>query len=378
MRIGVVTTSYPRWPGDAAGAFVEGHVRALRALGHDVDVIAAGDASRPERSKRQGATTPSRESEVDQYDRSDFDLGALASWRFKTPAHVVRVPGRGLFYRGGAPDLLERSPRWLDAAAFTAQLTFEVTRRAHRWDHVIAHWIAPSALAAIPARKPLTAIAHGGDVHTLRRMRLLAPAIALLRARDARLVFVSEALRAIANAPDALVQPMGVDLEHFAALGRAPTTPPTVLVAARLVPIKGVDTAIEAAARLPHVQLVIAGDGPERRALEARARHVSATFLGNVDTAHRDQLLRRASVVVVPSRTIAGRTEGCPTIAIEALAAGVPVVATIGRATEIVAADDPIVLATAIERAIASRPKTADLVADLGWRHVAERLLRKN
>nr|MBA3502538.1 hypothetical protein [Deltaproteobacteria bacterium] len=43
MRIGVVTTSYPRWPGDPAGSFVEGHVRALQRLGHQVEVIAAGD-----------------------------------------------------------------------------------------------------------------------------------------------------------------------------------------------------------------------------------------------------------------------------------------------------------------------------------------------
>jgi hypothetical protein len=41
MRIGVVTTSYPRVPGEAAGSFVAAHVAALRAEGHDVDVIGA-------------------------------------------------------------------------------------------------------------------------------------------------------------------------------------------------------------------------------------------------------------------------------------------------------------------------------------------------
>src|SRR6185503_19510756 len=42
MKLGVVTTSYPRFAGDPAGSFVAGHVAALRALGHDVEVIAAG------------------------------------------------------------------------------------------------------------------------------------------------------------------------------------------------------------------------------------------------------------------------------------------------------------------------------------------------
>jgi hypothetical protein len=42
VRIGVVTTSYPRAPGDYAGGFVADRVRALLAEGHDVDVLAAG------------------------------------------------------------------------------------------------------------------------------------------------------------------------------------------------------------------------------------------------------------------------------------------------------------------------------------------------
>ncbi|HEX7836646.1 MAG TPA: hypothetical protein VF469_04235, partial [Kofleriaceae bacterium] len=70
MKLGVVTTSYPRFPGDPAGNFVAAHVAALRALGHRVEVVAAGE-----------------------------------------PGHddVLRVRSR-LFYRGGAPDALERAP----------------------------------------------------------------------------------------------------------------------------------------------------------------------------------------------------------------------------------------------------------------------------
>jgi glycosyltransferase involved in cell wall biosynthesis len=365
LRIGVVTTSYPRRAGDPAGGFVGDHVRALRALGHEVDVIAAGD--------------PATETAGD-------------------PA-VTRVPG-ALFYRGGAPDRIERAPLGaaLPAAAFTLRLAAAAAARARAraWDAIVAHWLAPSALVALPLRPPLVAIAHGGDVHTLRRLGLLHLALRALRRRRARLVFVSEHLRGVAReaapalAPwlaEALVQPMGIDLARFAALGRAPTAPPTILVAARLVPIKGVDTALAALAHLrAPARLVIAGDGPERAALAARAP-ADAVLLGEVDTRRRDELLRAASVVVVPSRvTAGGRTEGTPAIALEALAAGVPVVASaVGGLCELPAArlvppDDPYALARAIDRVLAAPPAPEELrrsVANLDGRVVAERLLRR-
>jgi glycosyltransferase involved in cell wall biosynthesis len=368
MKLGVVTTSYPRFPGDPAGNFVAAHVAALRALGHRVDVIAAGGPA--------------------------------------SAGSARRVGGLGLFYAGGAPDALERSPlrAGLAAAAFTARLTAAVAADARRWDAIVAHWLAPSAIAALPAGRPLTAIGHGGDVFTLRRLRLLGPVLGALHRRGARLVLVSEQLREVARAAApalagwldaALVQPMGVDAARFAALPRAPSDPPTVLCAARLVPIKGVDVALAA---MRHVRaaarLVIAGDGPEharlaRAAAPAPAIALNATLLGEVPTERRDDLLSTASVVVVPSRVIpGGRTEGTPAIALEALAAGVPVVASAvgglrglaGRpGVQLVPPDDPRALAGAIDRALADPLPPAALraaVADLDWRQVAPRLLR--
>jgi len=361
MRLGVVTTSYPRYAGDPAGNFVAGHVAALRALGHDVDVVAAGDPH------RAGAGPP-----------------------------AIRIDSR-LFYRGGAPDAFERQPVRAGAAAavFTARLVAAVAARAAGWDAIVAHWLVPSALAALPTAPPLLAIGHGGDVFTLRRLRLLGPVLAALRRRGARLAFVSEQLRGIATAAaprlapwlaTAQIQPMGIDVARFAALSRAPSDPPTVLVVARLVPIKGVDVAIAAMRYAsPAARLVIAGDGPDRARLAAApGRH---TVLGEVTTERRDELLRTASAVVIPSRvTPRGRTEGTPMIALEALAAGVPVVASaVGGLRELpgvrlVAPDDPRALASAIDDTLADPPAAEMLrrgVAHLDWREVAARLLRE-
>ena len=357
MKLGVLTTSYPRWPGDPAGNFVGAHVAALRALGHEVDVIAAGER--------------------------DDDATRITS---------------PLFFRGGAPDALERHPlrTALAAVAFSTKFTAAVAARTARWDSITAHWLVPSALAALPVRAPLLAIAHGGDVHTLRRLRLLAPVLHALRARRAELVFVSAELRELARreVPSldrwlaaARVQPMGVDLARFTALTRAPTDPPTVAIAARLVPLKGVDVAIAALSYLKTpARLVIAGDGPERARLEERAAR-GVSFLGAVDTHARDALLASASCVVVPSRvTASGRTEGTPLIALEALASGVPVVASrVGGLTalapvaRLVAPEDPRALAASIDAVLAAPPSRYELaqaVAHLDWMAVAPQLVR--
>ena len=292
-----------------------------------------------------------------------------------------------LFYRGGAPDLLERSPRPLASLAFTARLAIEVARRSKRWDAIVAHWLAPSALACLPSRLPLLAIAHGGDVHLLHRLRLLGPVLRLLRRRGARLVFASTELRELARttAPidDAIVQPMGIDLARFASIARTPATPRRIVVAARLVPVKGVDVAIAALAHLREpAELVIAGDGPARAELAARAP-ANVTFLGRVDAI--DPLLRDASCVVVPSRVLAnGRSEGTPMIALEAIAAGVPVVASaVGGLRDLPATlvppDDPRALARAIDQIATSRSEIdASSVIDAtayDWGVVARRLL---
>jgi glycosyltransferase involved in cell wall biosynthesis len=342
VKIGVITTSYPRWPGDAAGNFVEAHVRAMRALGHEVEVIAAGPAIRTGVSLPRGAEK-------------------------LTP---VRIPS-GLFFRGGAPDLLERGDGFIDGLSFTARLTAAVVKRARYWDLAIAHWLVPSALAAIPTRVPVLAIAHGGDVHTLARLHLLTPVVRLLRARGVRLSFVSSALRDLAGAPDALVQAMGIDLDHFARLPRAPDG--SILMLTRLVPIKGIDLAITAAR--DH-RLVIAGGGPD-----SYAHGSNVTFLGEVDAARRDQLLSTASVVIIPSRILPnGRTEGTPLVALEALAAGVPVIASrTGGLADLplihVPPDDRAALAAAIDRVLAGPPQPRVDMTRYAWPAVAQRLL---
>ncbi len=136
------------------------------------------------------------------------------------------------------------------------------------------------------------------------------------------------------------------------------------IVVSRLAPEKGVDVAIDAC-RAAGITLVIAGDGPEREALEARAaaagRGVAGAtvrFAGRVDDAELAELRARASIALVPSRS----AETFGLAAAEAMAAGLPVLASrVGALQELVEEDalvapgDPVALATAIERLAGDR-----------------------
>jgi glycosyltransferase involved in cell wall biosynthesis len=121
------------------------------------------------------------------------------------------------------------------------------------------------------------------------------------------------------------------------------------LVAARLSREKGVDVAADACARAG-LPLVVAGDGPDAAAVRERAGD-RVTFVGQVSADEVAALRARAALAIVPSRC----SEVMPLAAVEAMAAGVPVVATrMGGLPELVAddaalvpADDPVQLAAA-------------------------------
>ncbi|MFP5363808.1 MAG: glycosyltransferase [Thermoleophilia bacterium] len=141
------------------------------------------------------------------------------------------------------------------------------------------------------------------------------------------------------------------------------------LVVSRLAPEKGVDVAIAAcaAARLP---LLVAGDGPQRAALEARAEGTATTFAGRVGARELARLRADAGLAIVPSRS----AETFGLAAAEAMAAGVPVVGSaIGALAELC---DPAALVApgdAAALAQACRARFADAEAgEAGRRRVLE------
>ncbi len=155
-------------------------------------------------------------------------------------------------------------------------------------------------------------------------------------------------------------------LSHFVDAGPlAPKSRPggPVVFAGRLAPEKGVDLLIEAIAALrPAARLEIAGEGPERAALESLAAELApgrVRFHGRLGRDRLLALLRGATVVAVPSRW----HENQPMAVLESFACGVPVVVSglgglpelvePGRDGEIVAAGDAAALAGALAAMLA-------------------------
>lgn len=109
-----------------------------------------------------------------------------------------------------------------------------------------------------------------------------------------------------------------------------------VLFFGRLAPEKGIGVLIEAASRTPDIKVLIAGEGPERRDLEARRDEVGARnveFLGYVDREDLIPLIQGSMFVVVPSVCY----ENLPYNVLESLALGKAVIGSdIGGIPEMV------------------------------------------
>jgi glycosyltransferase involved in cell wall biosynthesis len=155
----------------------------------------------------------------------------------------------------------------------------------------------------------------------------------------------------IASPSRTVIVPLGLDLDPLlelrpgaggmrATLGIAPAEV-VVGYAGRLVPVKDLDTLVQAFARacgrVPGLRLVLAGDGPERPRLESLAR-----TLGIADRTHFVGWVASLPdfYAALDLFALSSINEGTPVAAIEAMAAGRPVVATaVGGVPDVIAHD---------------------------------------
>lgn len=332
----MISHMYPSPVNPTGGIFVHEQVKALRDRGHDVRVISPKGWAPPGLSRWSSYRDVVPEDTVDD-----------------VPVHYPRkltLPGGRLGHR--------------NADAFLLGIRKTVRRIHAEWpvDVIHAHMMVPDGWAAARVGHelgiPAVGTAHRADVLDVpaqgakARMRV-AEAIQDLDA----VVTVS---RAIGDAADAIARPRrpitvvpnGADARVFMPrdAGEArrrigvPDDGPVVSYVGKLVPRKGVDTLIEAmgilAARSTGApRLVMAGIGGMREPLEQRAAELGVadriTWLGKVPHDDVGWVMSAGDVFVLPSLS-----EGLPTVVCEAMACGLPVVATAVDGTpEIV--DDP-------------------------------------
>jgi glycosyltransferase involved in cell wall biosynthesis len=252
----------------------------------------------------------------------------------------------------GLPYPVVRHPRFVSTQTFVSvyrRFLLGLHRR-ERFDVVHCHSVYPTGWIAGLCRGqlgvPVVVTSHGGDVRE-GNVRLQKPALVrrhteALEWADA-LVSMSRFtrdgyLRLYPQADHIVPIPNGVDLAPFDAPAPRPgTLPPDVrpagyaLFMGRLAQQKGVDVLLEALARTPGrggVDLVVAGEGDERGALEALAAKSGLTsrvfFAGRTTGADKTYLFQNARFTVMPSR----RAEAFPLVVLESYAAGKPLIGT--------------------------------------------------
>jgi glycosyltransferase involved in cell wall biosynthesis len=296
VKVVVLTTSYPRWPGDAAGRFVADAVEQVRRREVEVDVV--------------------------------------------SPARFRHF---GIAYGGGVASNLRRPWRALLLPAFFASFLHAARRAARDADLVHAHWWPAGVVARLTGR-PYVVQLWGTDVELARRVAALRPLARRVLASARLVICASRALADDARrlgARNVRVIPSGVEIPSQVG---AEDEPPHILFAGRLSSEKGVLDLLAAADGLP---LVVVGDGPLRREVPQ-----ALGFLPHEELGRRYE---RAAVVACPSRR-----EGFGVVAAEAMAHGRPVVASaVGGLLDLVAdeetgllvpAGDVTALRTALER----------------------------
>ena len=212
---------------------------------------------------------------------------------------------------------------------------------------VHAHFGRGGALALPVARAlgvPLHVTFHGGDAtkETHQRRRLIPTIyqrrLSQLQAYASGFLCVSQF---VADRLAAQGFPKSKLITHYIGIDLAHMTLPSqrngrLLFVGRLVDKKGVDVLLAAIRRLQNERnrnmpgLDIAGSGPLEAALRAQAVDLpSVRFLGWQTPQQLASIMRTAQAVVVPSRIAAdGDCEGLPTVVLESIRAGLPVVAT--------------------------------------------------
>jgi glycosyltransferase involved in cell wall biosynthesis len=367
VRFAVICSRYPA----VSHTFIRREVRALRALGVDVSTFAVRRAA--------------PEDALSAADREELATthAILPAGPSLARAHLralLRHPGawagtllRAMRLSPGTP----RGTLWqLFYFAEAVILWHELRRRGIR--HVHAHFADVSSDLALLATDLGNRADGGGwswslamhgpaQLHGVREHR-----VAEKVADAAFTACVSDHLRSqlmLVTPPEQWpslhLLRTGVDPELFKPNGR-PRGSSRVLTVARLVPGKGIDVLLGALARLNGgglaVEADVVGDGPDRERLAGRIRELGldgrVRLHGPASQERVRELLAGATVFCLPSFS-----EGVPVVLMEAMASGVPVVATrITGVPELVEEERSGVLVP---------PGRADLLAD-----ALERVLR--
>lgn len=334
MKVLTFSSLYPNSRQASHGIFVENRLRQLLAYAPDITAkVIAPVPWFPLRNPVFGEYA--KFAGVDRHEQRN----GIEVWH---PAYVV-IPKVGMQL---TPSLMARAAR---------PLICRLLDSGYDFDLIDAHYFYPDGVAVMRLAeefgKPFTVTGRGTDLNLIPTLPGPRRQILEVTRRAAHMMTVAGALKAYLldmGVPDERVTVLrnGVDLEFFqaegdraalrASLGFAER--PVLLSVGHLIERKGHHLAIEAMRELPDTELVIAGDGPEERALRQLVEQWSlqdrVTFAGRLSQKDVRRHYQAADALV-----LASSREGWANVLLESMACGTPVIATpVDGTPEVVAA----------------------------------------
>lgn len=326
-KVLITASTFPRWEGDSEPRFVLDYAQALCDY-YDVTVL-----------------VPASE-------------GALSS-EMMGDVHVVRFDympikkHQNLCYPGSILSRL-RSNRlnYLKVPFLLFAMYFELMKYSRDADIVHANWLIPQGVVQSFIKKPFIVTGHGSDVTAFNGPFSKSLKRRVIK-RASAVVVVSNYLKDLTNEllPNnkTTVVSMGCDCHGFGPGFRKENYfnqngKRVILFVGRLTEGKGVSFLISAMNKIDNAMLVIAGSGDDEGRLREIAKPVSekVIFLGAKTHEELRTIYASSDVFVMPSITLMnGASEGFGLVALEAMASGIPVVASkSGGITDIIGDND--------------------------------------
>ncbi|MEI8079090.1 MAG: glycosyltransferase family 4 protein [bacterium] len=366
-----MTSSFPRKPGDYSGVFVAELGKRLTTRGFEVWVLCPDCPETRVTEQLDGLNVRRFRYWWPKTSQTLADEEATITQLRQHPLSLLKIP---LFV------LAEGLALW------------RLVRR-EKIQAINSHWLLPQGVVATAVARVTgcrhVATLHSTDVLLAAKLPVIGRWLARFVERFSGHVVIASVFvkarfeRCLGRTSRATVMPMGVDLGRFRPVwSEPPTVPPPqprLLFVGRLHPVKGVDVLLHAVpailARFPDARVTVAGAGENRSAMETLREQLELPaervhFLGAVPVQEMPELLRRHDALVVPSLQLpSGETEGFPVVILEALATGLPVVASrVGGIPEAIADGEngwlvdhgnPAALATGVERLMQDYPQLA-------------------
>jgi len=356
MRVLFLTHSFPRHPGDVAGAFILRLASALASEGVVVNVVAPATRTAP----------------------SSDVIDGISIRRFRYAPRALET----LAYHGNMATQVKGSlsakVALLGLLAGELEAALAQTGDAE-YDLIHAHWWFPNGVAAAAAAQwrdvPLVTTLHGSDVRLGRTIKMARTAMRQVLRRSTRVTAVSrwlaEEAQRVVGGEMPIVAPMPVATELFSP-DRSVARGDALLFVGRLTKQKGVDSLLRALVSVPsEVALDVVGDGEERTSLETLASSLGVEtrvrWHGSKPASELAAFYHRALALIVPSTE-----EGLGLVAVEAQLCETPVIAfASGGVVDVIRDDESGILVTeqtpeALARAISGLIARPDRGAALG------------